>query len=112
MTTDRVDPFKALSQFKPKGEADSVTLSVDIDKLSSDNNFPSREAPAQVEPGAKRKRFGASAKVQFNIRVDVADQERFYRQAEERGISKLGEFFKQCLDAVEELERIKAGGGR
>lgn len=106
MTTDRVNPFKALGQFKPKSDADSVPLSVDIDKLSSDNNFPSREAP-QVEQGPKRKRFGAAAKVQFNIRTDVADKERFYRIAEERGISKLGDFFGQCLDAFEELEKIK-----
>lgn len=111
MTTDRVDPFKALSQFKPKSDKDSVSLSVDIDKLSSDNNFPSREAP-QVEQGAKRKRFGTASKVQFNIRVDVADQDRFYRIAEERGISKLGDLFGQCLDALEELERIKTERGR
>lgn len=110
MTTDRVDPFKALSQFKPKSEADSVTLSIDIDKLSNDNNFPSREAP-QVEQSAKRKRFGAASKVQFNIRVDAADQERFYRIAEERGIRRLGDLFGQCLDALEELRKIKAEEG-
>ncbi|VVP44770.1 stability/partitioning determinant [Pseudomonas fluorescens] len=106
MTTDRVDPFKALGQFKPKSDADSVPLSVDIDKLSTDNNFPSREAQ-RVELGPKRKRFGAASKVQFNIRVDAADQERFYRIAEERGISKLGDLFGRCLDALEELEKIK-----
>ncbi len=111
MTTDRVDPFKALSQFKPKSETDSVPLSVDIDKLSTDNNFPSREAP-NVEQAPKRKRFGAASKVQFNIRVDSADQERFYRIAEERGISKLGDLFRQCLDALEELETIKKERGR
>lgn len=107
---DRDDPFKRLSQFKPKGDTDSASLSVDIDKLSSDNNFPSREAP-QAEPALKRKRFGAATKVQFNIRVDVADQERFYRTAEERGISKLGDLFRQCLDALEELEKIKTERG-
>lgn len=111
MTTDRVDPFKALGQFKPKGDADPAPLSIDIDKLSSDNNFPSREAP-QVEKGAKRKRFGSASKVQLNIRVDSADQERFYRAAEERGISKLGDLLGKCLDALEELEKIKTERGR
>lgn len=111
MTTDRVDPFKTLSQFKPKGDKDSAPISIDIDKLSSDNNFPSREAP-QVEQVSKRKRFGAAPKVQFNIRVDVADQERFYRIAEERGISKLGDLFAQCLNALEELEKVKAESRR
>lgn len=105
--SDRDDPFKRLSQFKPKGDDESAPLSIDIDKLSSDNNFPSREAQP-VEQSVKRRRFGATAaKVQFNIRVDVEAQERFYRIAEDRGISKLGDLFAQCLDALEELERIK-----
>ncbi|WP_434598568.1 stability/partitioning determinant (plasmid) [Pseudomonas sp. R4-76] len=107
MTTDRVDPFKALQNFKPKTDSTTPPISVDIDKLSSDNNFPSREAP-QAELGNKRKRFGASPKVQFNIRVDVADQERFYRIAEERGISKLGDLFGKCLDALEQLEKMES----
>lgn len=100
--TERVDPFKNLGQFKPKDDADRGPISVDIDKLSADNNFPSREAPP-TGIASKRKRFGAaSPKGQFNIRVDLADKERFYRIAEERGISVLGDLFAQCLDALEE----------
>lgn len=107
--TDRPNPFSKLDRFKPKETADSATISSDIDALSSANKWPSREAPLDKSTQARRP-FGTSAeppKVQFNIRVDEADKERFYRIAEERGIQKLGVLFKQCLDALEKADLEK-----
>lgn len=101
--TDRPNPFSKLDRFKPKEIADSATISGDIESIASANKWPSREASLDKSPHARRP-FGTSAeppKVQFNIRVDEADKERFYRIAEERGIQKLGVLFKQCLDALE-----------
>lgn len=105
--TDRPNPFAQLGRFKPKESDDNTAISSDIDAIASASKWPSREASVD-KPAHARRPFGTSAeppKVQFNIRVDDADKERFYRIAEERGIQKLGVLFKQCLDALEKADR-------
>lgn len=109
--SNRPDPFANLKKFKPKDEDANVAISGDIDAIAHANNWPSREPVRSQEPeGARRRPFGTSAeppKVQFNIRVDEEDKERFYRIAEQKGINKLGVLFKQCLDALEAFESNK-----
>lgn len=101
--TSRPNPFAKLDRFKPKEGSDNVTISGDIEAIASANKWPSRE-PVATQPNPGKRPFGVSGeppKVQFNIRVDEQDKDRFYRIAEEKGIRKLGELFKQCLDAIE-----------
>jgi hypothetical protein len=107
--TDRPNPFSKLDRFKPKESDDSATISSDIEAIASASKWPSREAPLEKATHARRP-FGTSTeppKVQFNIRVDEEDKERFYRIAEEKGIQKLGVLFKQCLDALEQVDSLK-----
>jgi hypothetical protein len=105
---DRPDPFANLKKFKPKEDEPDKAISSDIDAISEANNWPSRDpVRPQAPQGGGRRPFGKSAeppKVQFNIRVDEEDKERFYRIAEQKGIQKLGILFKECLDALEASE--------
>lgn len=102
----RSEPFASLGRFKPKPEAASgAVLAVDIDKLASDNCFPSREAhPAKAQ---KRRRFGEveAPTEQLNFRAKVLDKERFYELAEKHGYRKLGDLFEKMLDAFEDVKR-------
>lgn len=104
--SERPNPFARLDKFKPK-DANDEALALDIGSISSASNWPSRE-PAYSSSTRDRKPFRASTeppKVQFNIRVDSEDKERFYRIAEVKNITKLGILFKQCLDALEQSEK-------
>lgn len=108
MADDKLDPFANLGAFKPRTDPKPQAVSEDIEKISKDNNFPSRQA-APAEP-AKRTRFGSGApRKQLNIKVNEADIDRFYRMAEEREIRALGDLFKLALDALEEKEKEEKG---
>lgn len=104
MANDKLDPFANLGDFKPKTEPRPDPISEDIEKISRDNNFPSRQA-APTAP-IKRSRFGAGApRKQLNLKVSAEDIERFYRMAEERQIRALGDLFGMALDALEDQEK-------
>lgn len=107
MTEKRVDPFSNLSAFKPKGESQRPAEPSVIEKISKDNNFPSRVAQ-EAQP-TKRARFSArEPRTQFNIKVTVECKDRFYQMAERRGIKVLGDLMEQALDALEAAERLEA----
>ncbi len=107
MTDKRVDPFSTLGNFKPKGDSQRPAEVEVIEKISKDNNFPSRVA--QEPKPIKRGRFNAGEpKTQFNIKVTVACKERFYQMAESRGIKVLGDLMEQALDALEAAERLES----
>lgn len=106
MTEKRVDPFASLGTFKPKGESQRPAEKSVIEKISKDNNFPSRVA--QEPQPTKRARFSArDPKTQFNIKVTVDCKERFYQMAESRGIKVLGDLMELALDALEAAERLE-----
>lgn len=107
MTEKRVDPFSNLGDFKPKGESQRPAEFSVIEKISKDNNFPSREI--QEPQPAKRGRFNAGEpKTQFNMKVTVACKERFYRMAESRGVKELGDLMDLALDALEAADRLES----
>lgn len=107
MTEKRVDPFMNIGAFKPKGESQRPAEKSVIEKISKDNNFPSRVA--QEPPPAKRARFSArEPKTQFNIKVTEECKDRFYQMAERRGIKALGDLMELALDALEAAERMEA----
>ncbi|NJP03476.1 stability/partitioning determinant [Pseudomonas sp. hsmgli-8] len=105
MTTDkRVDPFANLGSFKPKGDSQRPTNTEVIEKISKDNNFPSREASESKAP--KRTRFNSGEpKKQLNIKVTESCHQRFYEMAESRGIRVLGDLVNLALDALEQQGR-------
>ena len=105
MTEDRVDPFAniSLGSFKPKSEIQRPADNEVIEKISKDNNFPSR-APHQEKP-LKRGRFNSGVpKKQLNIKVTEDCYDRFYEMAESRGIRVLGDLMCLALDALEKVE--------
>lgn len=105
MTDKRIDPFANLGSFKPKGEEQRPADIEVIEKISKDNNFPSRAAP-EVKPG-KRARFNSGTpKKQLNIKVTEACHDRFYEMAEARGIRVLGDLVNLALDALEERDSL------
>ncbi len=104
MADDKLDPFANLGNFKPRTEPKPQAISEDIERISKDNNFPSRQA-VQAEP-SKKARF-RSLRKQLNIKVREEDFDRFYRMAAEQEISKLGDLFKLALDALEEKQEAE-----
>lgn len=105
MTEDRVDPFAniSLGSFKPKSETQRPADNEVIEKISKDNNFPSR-APHEEKP-LKRGRFNSGVpKKQLNIKVTEDCYDRFYEMAESRGIRVLGDLMSLALDALEKVE--------
>ncbi|MDY7563454.1 MULTISPECIES: stability/partitioning determinant [unclassified Pseudomonas] len=111
MTEKPVDPFANLNlgNFQPKTESQRPADKEVIEKISKDNNFPSREAPAPKP--AKRSRFNASEpRTQFNIKVTEECKERFYSMAERRGIKTLGDLMDLALDALEAADRLERKG--
>jgi hypothetical protein len=95
--TERVDAFAKLDRFKPKTTEQAPVDNAAIEKISKDNNFPSRDPKP-----SKRPRYNASGpKKQLNIKVSDECHNRFYRIAEARGIRVLGDLIEQALDALE-----------
>ena len=101
MTEQRIDPFAniGLDGFKPKGDNQRPTDISVVDKVSRDNNFPSREAPP-AKPLKRTRYTAAAAKKQINIKVNEDCHTRFYAMAEDRGIT-LGDLLDLALDALE-----------
>lgn len=96
----RVDAFANLDKFKPKTEPNPTANNDDIERISRENGFPSREAQDQKQQ--KRARFNSGErKRQLNIKVRESSFQRFYDLAEKREIRVLGDLFDQALDALE-----------
>ncbi|WP_208952397.1 hypothetical protein [Rahnella sp. ChDrAdgB13] len=100
---ERVDAFANLDKFKPKATSRPTVNDEDIEKISKDNGFPSREAhPSAAQ---KRPRFNSGeSKRQLNIKVTESSFQRFYDLAEKRGIRVLGDLFEQAITALEEKD--------
>ena len=106
---ERVDPFAGLSDvpvFEPKAPREKPVAKEAIERLATENNFPSRQAsrPAR-EPKRKPRVFRTGRNRQFNLKLKPETVERFYKMADERGVP-LGALMEQALDA---LERAGAG---
>lgn len=110
MSEDRVDPFANLGQFKPKTvetankiSTDNEKIAKDIDRISIENGFPSREAQSAT-PSKKTRYNSRGARRQLNIKVNESDFDRFYRIAEENQVRSLGDLFGMLLDRFEQAE--------
>ncbi len=108
---DRVDPFASLAQFKPKSaDVAAVSNPADIEKISQDNGFPSREAkPAQTTPGKRARYNSGEPRVQLNIKVTQESHSRFYDMAAERNL-RLGDLLSKALDALVAIENDQSRG--
>jgi len=88
---------------KPKAEkpVDAET----VDRISKENNFPSREPrKTPAAPARKRRVYRTGRNRHLGIKATNETVERFYKVADERRVP-LGELLEQALDALE-----RAGG--
>lgn len=101
MSEERVNPFSDIAQapqFDVKPPPPRVPKE-QIDKLSKENNFPSREAPKAKTTRPRRKHV-TGRNQQFNIKATAATIEKFYRLADARKVP-LGQLLEDALNALE-----------
>jgi hypothetical protein len=110
MTIERANPFASIDDppvFATKPRKDNAVAKETIERLSEDNNFPSRQAARPPkEPTRKRRIYRTGRNRQLSIKATDATVERFYRLADERQL-QLGALLDQALDALE-----RAGGSQ
>ena len=100
----RVNPFATLAEppvFTTKPKEEKPVEKEVIARIAEENNFPSRQAAkAPKEPRRKRRVYTTGRNQQFNIKATAATVDRFYRLADENGVS-LCKLLEQALDALE-----------
>jgi transcription initiation factor TFIIIB Brf1 subunit/transcription initiation factor TFIIB len=104
----RVNPLDDLTDFatKPAGyrQGKSVPREV-IDRIATDNNFPSRQPVAPAVPAVKQqRRYVTGRNQQINIKATGETIEKLQRIAEELGVP-YGEVLDKALDALETASR-------
>src|SRR5688572_14953188 len=111
--SDRANPFapEALPAFAPKPKAEKPLDREAVERVSRENNFPSRQAPkekAVQKPKPRRRRTGRNQ--QINIKTTADTIAKIYRMADERQVS-LGEILELSLAAYEKQQSKSGGDG-
>lgn len=108
--SERANPFAILKDppnFSTKPKSDKPVEEAAIEKLATQNNFPSRQASkAPSVPRRKPRRYKTGRNQQLNIKATGETIERFLKAADDRNVP-LGEMLKQALDVLD-----GAGGSR
>src|SRR5580658_2036866 len=106
--SERTNPFAMLKDppvFSTKPKSDKPVEEAAIERLATQNNFPSRQAPrAPAVPRRKPRRYKTGRNQQLNIKATGETIERFLKAADAENVP-LGEMLKRALDAFE-----RAGG--
>jgi len=104
--TTRANAFADLSDFQPQSPRPRNVHPEQIDRVSKDNGFPSRQPVEPVtqplRPAARRHTTGRNQ--QLNVKATPETIARFYRLADERQVV-LGELLEQALEALEKATR-------
>ncbi len=104
MSGGRADPFKELVTLASAKPARKPVNLEAIERISQEENFPSRQAPKPAVPLMRRRRVHRTGRnQQFNIKVTAKTVERFYRLADKHAVP-LGELMDLALDALEKAE--------
>ena len=90
-----------LTKFKPKTATAPKPSKEDIDKISAETGFPSRQAPATKIGRTRRHTTGRNQ--QLNIKVTAETLKRFYAIADELELP-LGEVFQRAVKALEDTQ--------
>jgi hypothetical protein len=104
MSGERVNPFADTTtaptfDVKPR-TAKPVALD-QIDLLSREHNFPSRQPARTPEPPTRKRRTHKTGRnQQLNFKATAATIDRFYGMADKRNVL-LCELLEQALDALE-----------
>jgi hypothetical protein len=103
----RVNAFVNLDDppvFTTKPRPDKPVQQETIERIATENNFPSRQAAkAPKEPKRKPRTYRTGRNQQFNAKATPETIQRFYKAADEKRVP-LGELLKQGLDALEAVD--------
>lgn len=109
MSTQRVNPFAdavAAPTFAVKPRTTKPVENDQIDQLSREHNFPSRQAAKVPEtPTRKRRTYKTGRNQQLNFKATAATIDRFYAMADKKMLP-LCELLEQALDALEQREAV------
>ncbi len=104
----RVNPLDDLTDFAPKPAGEKQGRSVPrevIDRIATDNNFPSRQPVVPAVPATRQqRRYVTGRNQQINIKATGETIEKLQRIAEELGLP-YGEVLAKALDALEKANR-------
>ena len=104
MTTERANPFANIDVFPvfaPKPRKDNPVAKETIERISEENNFPSRQATRPPkEPKRTRRVYRTGRNRQLSIKATNETVERFYKMADQRKL-QLGALLDKALDALE-----------
>jgi hypothetical protein len=111
----RVNSFATVSEapvFTTKPKPDKPAQTEAMERIATENNFPSRQAPkTQAPPRRKPRRFKTGRNQQLNIKATGETIDRLYKAADARNVP-LGEMLKQALDTLEAGDRAGVAAGR
>ena len=101
----RADPFAILREplpsFTSKPRTDKPVAKETMERISEENNFPSRQAAkASNTPRRKRRVHRTGRNQQFNAKATPETIDRFYKLANDKNVP-LGELLRLALDALE-----------
>jgi hypothetical protein len=100
----RVNPFANLTEppvFTTKPKTETPVQKETIERIATENNFPSRQAPKSPKAERRKPRiYRTGRNQQFNAKATPETIQRFYKMADEKRVP-LGELLKQALDALE-----------
>src|SRR5580704_3070353 len=106
----RVNAFANLDDppvFTTKPRLDKPVQQETIERIATDNNFPSRQAAkAPKEPKRKPRIYRTGRNHLFNAKATPETIQRFYKVADEKRVP-LGELLKQGLDALEAVDSLQ-----
>jgi hypothetical protein len=104
MTTERANPFARIDDlpvFASKPRKNNPVAKETIERISEENNFPSRQATRPPkEPKRTRRVYRTGRNRQLSIKATDETVERFYKMADERKL-QLGALLDLALDALE-----------
>lgn len=114
----RANPLADLSDFSPKAPGQGTRENVspeDIEKIATENNFPSRQprvpsasGPVTMPPQKKQRRYVTGRNQQINIKATAETIAKFNLLADRLGVP-LGEVLERAVDALENSEEQNHG---
>lgn len=115
MTTERANPFASIEDlpvFAPKPRKDNQVAKETIERLSEENDFPSRQAARSPKLAKRKPRvYRTGRNRQLSIKATNATVERFYKIADERKL-QLGALLELALDALEKTAEVSSESPR
>lgn len=108
--TKRVNAFANLDGppiFTTKPRAEKPVQPEAIERIATENNFPSRQAAKPPkEPKRKPRIYRTGRNQSFNVKATPETIQRFYKLADDKNVP-LGELMKLGLDAIEAVDILQ-----